>query len=109
MKAVYLYRDFPSFVEIHFSLELPVFPKPHGRFRQPMPKVMLSRSADLDHIADLLTNLNAFIRISVHQSDWWARAKSLRDNPSTCPVRMTALHPAEKPAENHIEKVSYSS
>ena len=59
MKAVYLYRDFPSFVEIHFSRELPVFPKHHWRFRQPMPKVMLSRSADLHHIADLLTILNA--------------------------------------------------
>ena len=59
MKATYLYRADPNFVEIHFSRELPVFPKHPKRLRQPMPKVMLSRSVDLDYISDLLTKLNA--------------------------------------------------
>ena len=59
LKAIFLYRTHPNFVEIHFSRELPVFPKHRRQFRQPMPKVMLSRSVDLDYISDLLMDLNA--------------------------------------------------
>jgi hypothetical protein len=58
LKAIYVPGSSPGIVEIHFSRELPVFPKQRGRHRQSTPRVMLSRSVDLDCVAERLTNIN---------------------------------------------------
>ena len=58
MKAIFHYRAHPNFAEIHFSRELPVFPRHQRHHRLPFPKVMLSRSADLEAAAELLALVN---------------------------------------------------
>lgn len=58
MKAIYVHKRGRHSVEIHFSRELPLFPKHQRTLRTSEPKVMLTRSVDMERVAELMAQVN---------------------------------------------------